>query len=326
MDPAMYYQKNPVPWNLKKKKRGGIPINLYEGPIQCPDNIPYFNVYKVECDLRNNTTAQELQNPYGPNGPDNKTPLDTRQYVVNRNFERFKTRKPPLSPRRPLGLHPPLGTGSELDELKKELNQLPTYKNDEECDAGCSDREDLEEDPANSDEEDIAFWWDDPCVLVDKDYIFDIIPDPEMPLNKLLNSIVRFSVILFFLVYLITQEISMLYLVVAAFLATWYIHEYHSDGFESMIAKKPKKEKFIGLPSDVPGGVGTSNNPLDYRVLNTPAEFDDRLFKSNEENSGNYMMERNQVKSWDPFCPLSMTGGGFEHVLYGDNVKRHLFY
>ncbi len=208
--------------------------------------------------------------------------------------------------------------------------------NGEECDEGCTSGEDRE-DRENSEEEDTSFWWNDPCVLVDQEHIFDIIPDPEMPLNKLLNSIVRFSVVLFFLVYMITQEISMLYLVVAAVLATWYIHEYQSDGFEAMIVKKRKpkhktmscakpKEKFIGLPSDVPGGVGTSNNPLDYKVLNTPAEFDDRLFKSNEENSGNYMMERNQVKSWDPFCPLSMTGGGFEHVLYGNNVKRHLFY
>ena len=210
---------------------------------------------------------------------------------------------------------------------------MPQY-NDNDND---NDNDDEEEKRLRRDEEekrlrrdevkDTSFWWDNPCVLVDRDQISDFIPSPEMPLNRLLNSIVRFSVVLFVLVYLITKEISMLYLVVAAFLSTWYIYYYKKDSFEQLL-KKPgkKKEKFIGLPSNVPGGVGTSNNPLDYAVYNTPAEFDDRLFKSNVENSGDYMQERNQVLSWDPFCPLSMTKGGFEHVLYGDNVKRHLFY
>jgi len=293
----MYYQKNPVPWNLKKKKRGGIPINLYEGPIQCPANVPYFNVYKVECDLNNNSVAQELQNPDGPNGPDKKTPLGTRQYVVNRNYERFNSTTP-------------------LDDLKKELDQLPNYDNEEECEQTCTSKPEkvIDETP---------FWFEDPSILIDKDHILDIIPNQEMSSNQLLNSVVRFSIVLFFLIYLVTQEISMLYFVVAAILATMFIHKERGSDEQS---DEQSDEKFIGLPSSAPGGVGTSNNPLDYKVLNTPAEFDDRLFKSNEENAGNYMMERNKVKSWDPFCPLSITGGGFEHILYGDNVKRHLFY
>lgn len=284
MDPAKYYEHNPVPWNLKKKPHGGVPVNLRESPIQCPDWVPYFNVYKEQCDLRNNPIARALQNPPG----------QQLNYQINRNFERF----------------------SPIDEIKRELDQLPDQK---------SFGEQSQDNEENINNNDVPFWWDDPCVLTNKEHIYDIIPLPGMSLNRILNAFVRISVILFFLLYLVTGSLATIIIVIIAVIGTLYVHSQKNEITVEQIDRE-NEEHFVGLPSDVPSGVGTSNNPLDYAVYNTPAEFDDRLFKSVEENYGDMIMERNQVVSWDPFCQLSMTRGGFEHVLYGDNVKRHLFY
>lgn len=190
--------------------------------------------------------------------------------------------------------------------------------------------------PADPDE-DSEFWAEAPGVIFSKKYFHEVIPLSELPTNRFLNAIVRLSICLFLIFLLFTCNLYSIFIILFALIVTYIQKAFSPDttGTKSTpdtTGTNENTEDFIGLPIfDGPKPtnserVGTSNDPAQYDVYNTPTDFDDRLFKSVSENVGDYMQEANKVISWDPFCQKSMTKGGIEHVLYGNNVGRHLFY
>lgn len=288
MDTTWGFQKNPVPWNFKKKKNGGVPAFLRESPIQCPSSTPYFNVYKVNCDLRNNPIARDLQNPTQP------------YYNPNRNDERF----------------------TSIKELKNELENLCALRG-----VNCS-----EDNPEEEEGTDEPLWSEDLGVLFNENTSWkSFVPRLDMNHNEFLNTTLRLSVVLFSVIGLLScKPAILLWILVVALLTLLYDYSVTSDEAKKSIKTLQENaiESFTPPPAGkVIGGIGTSSFPQsDFEIKNGPAEFDDRLFKGTAENGGNLMQERNEVLSWDPFCPLSMERTGREFILTGGPIKRHLFY
>lgn len=311
MDPTWQYQNNPVPWNQRFKYKGsgkkGTPLSLFanESPIKCGPEAIYHNVYKIQCDLRNNQTARTLQNTNTP-----EQVSEVLYYSPNKNDERFTT---------------------ELSEAVNEICPKPN---------------------ADKEESKVPLWISDFSVLWKDLEPSSFLPSPKQDRTELLNAIVRFSVILFGALALITMCPNQLIYIPIVMISTIIVNVIlqSMDDIDSiteqvkncqvsrptipslpdinMVTDMGGEEAFTPPPNGrVIGGIGTTSNPeTDFQVTNGPAEFDNRLFKGTSENMGDLIAERNEVLSYDPFCPLSMEGGGREFILTGNTIKRHMFY
>lgn len=303
MDQSYNWKSNPVPYNIKQKERAKY--------NDCSNSKPFFNIYKVSCDNYNNRIS-DINNPNPSDGMIGNSSMFQEQNKININNERFE--------------------GLDLEKLKMELdgNIEEKYNNNNE--------------EAESDDD--KFWVDDCGILWDTDRIIDLFPTNEMAPNRALNSMVRLSILVFLILSIFGISVNAIFVPLIVMGLTYYIRDMYVETF-SAYNKVAQHSSNMRTPptcgsgalhpeygnTSCEGFVGDAirNNPLTddtlipLEVNNSPAEFDDRLFKSSQEAYGDYVEERNRVKSYDPFCPLSMTKGGFAKWLYGD-VKRHLYY
>lgn len=73
------------------------------------------------------------------------------------------------------------------------------------------------------------FWYKDPSVLYDKDYIFEIVPSKHFDIIRKLNSTVRLSIIYSIIVYFINKDNRYLVLPFVVAAVTWVIWRRQPD-------------------------------------------------------------------------------------------------
>jgi len=317
MDQSYNWKHNPVPYNIKKKEKAPF-------TTKCGDNKPFFNIYKVSCDNYNNRMA-DINNPNPSDGMIGNSSMFQEQNKININNERFEE------------------SLLDLDKLKKELDgDIEKKYNSTEGYGSSNDPNGGSDDP---------FWVDDCQILWKQDRIMELIPTQDMPPNRALNSMVRLSVLVFLILAVFGISVNAIFIPLIVMGLTYSIKDTYTETYSAFNKVSQYSDSMRTPPTcgsgsseksslypeygntSCEGFVGDAirNNPLTddttipFEVHNSAPEFDDRMFKSSQEAYGDLMEERNKIKSWDPFCPQSMTKGGFEKWLYGD-VKRHLYY
>lgn len=73
------------------------------------------------------------------------------------------------------------------------------------------------------------FWYKDPSVLYDKDYIFEICPSKRFDITRKLNSLLRLSILYSFIIYLINKDNRYIVLPFVVAAVTWVIWSRHTD-------------------------------------------------------------------------------------------------
>lgn len=69
-----------------------------------------------------------------------------------------------------------------------------------------------------------TFWFDDFKILLDKELIREYFPTKKMSIEKKLNSLVRFSLYLSFLLSLLTNNINYIFILIVTLFLTYLIY------------------------------------------------------------------------------------------------------
>lgn len=72
----------------------------------------------------------------------------------------------------------------------------------------------------------VPFWYNDPLILINYNYIFEIIPFKNYSYNRKLNAIMRFTIIYSIIVYIINNNSSIFCLPFITLLITLYLYRY----------------------------------------------------------------------------------------------------
>jgi hypothetical protein len=73
------------------------------------------------------------------------------------------------------------------------------------------------------------FWYKDPSVLYDRDYIFEIFPSKRFDITRKLNSLLRLSILYSLIVYLINKDNRYIVLPFVVAAVTWVIWSRQTD-------------------------------------------------------------------------------------------------
>lgn len=111
------------------------------------------------------------------------------------------------------GSHDPI----DLSRLKNEIkSNNEKYQNDDE---------------SEYDEDDDRFWFDDFKVMFDAERICEFVPSGDLPYNRRLNAIARFAIYLFIIVFILTRQTNMIYILIIALAVTIYMKTYNVGSF-----------------------------------------------------------------------------------------------
>jgi Family of unknown function (DUF5762) len=94
----------------------------------------------------------------------------------------------------------------------------------------------------------LAFWFNDPKVLLDKQHIFDLYPTENMAFEQKLNAITRLVILLSILGYLITMNKNILLMCIITLIAIYIIYRNHkqkilAEGFKVEPSEDLSKNK-----------------------------------------------------------------------------------
>ena len=111
-----------------------------------------------------------------------------------------------------------------------------------------------------------TFWLNDPSILLNKKYIFEIFPQSDHAFVRKLNSLSRMVFILTFLGFIMTHKINIVISGVATIMAILVLHHYKKDDIikESLVnldLSKFKKDIHREIPEEQ-YTMPTAKNPL----------------------------------------------------------------
>ena len=77
----------------------------------------------------------------------------------------------------------------------------------------------------------IPFWGNDPFILLNKDYIFELLPSPKMTYEQKINSITRLIILLTLLGYIFTfsNRLLIVFLITISIIYTLYKYKMSKD-------------------------------------------------------------------------------------------------
>jgi hypothetical protein len=99
-----------------------------------------------------------------------------------------------------------------------------------------------------------SFWANDPLIIFNKKYIYEVYPTPNMNYERKINSITRLVIIITGLGYLFTQSKKLVLMCIATLLIIFFLyktrkHKIISEGFrDDVFVKKTGDAKFITNP------------------------------------------------------------------------------
>ena len=76
---------------------------------------------------------------------------------------------------------------------------------------------------------------ENPGILVDKDYIFDFIPDTNATMEERINAIVRFSLYFSVLLMIVKNNSRYIYIFIATLIITFFFYSNNRENFTSIV-------------------------------------------------------------------------------------------
>jgi hypothetical protein len=116
-------------------------------------------------------------------------------------------------------------------------------------------------------------WYNDPSILLKKDYVFEIWPDSSMKQEQKLNAITRLILLLTFLGFLFTQSIKIILVGCITLVVMYFLFKKHPDKDKDIKVKVEKtyvKEGFEGKE----GMEGTGRNIIHPETLKSYLKAD----------------------------------------------------
>jgi len=101
----------------------------------------------------------------------------------------------------------------------------------------------------------IQFWTNDPTILLNKDYIFELWPTPNMSYNQKLNAITRVIAILTILGFAVTMSVKILFVGVATIAAIFALYKMQKQKITPQILAE-------GFSNEVTMSSDTTTNPV----------------------------------------------------------------
>lgn len=101
----------------------------------------------------------------------------------------------------------------------------------------------------------IQFWTNDPTILLNKDYIFELWPTPNMCYNQKLNAITRLIAILTILGFAVTMSVKILFVGVATIAAIFALYKMQKQKITPQILAE-------GFSNQVMMNNDTTTNPV----------------------------------------------------------------
>lgn len=101
----------------------------------------------------------------------------------------------------------------------------------------------------------IQFWTNDPTILLNKDFIFELWPTPNMSYNQKLNAITRLIAILTILGFAITMSVKILFVGVATIAAIFALYKMQKQKITPQILAE-------GFSNQVMMNNDTTTNPV----------------------------------------------------------------
>lgn len=164
--------------------------------------------------------------------------------------------------------------------------------------------------PETFENSDVPFWGENPCVLIDVKYITEFQPKVDLGINRMLNAIVRLSFyIALFSLFVVGNTQSVLLVVISMIGTLIYKNSLKMNDNE-----EGERGGLSSEASNEEEGKEAYGDSLDT--------FEQNLFKSVNERYGEEIADRNTVK----LDPMHIPDKPFENLLYGPDVKRHLYF
>lgn len=114
------------------------------------------------------------------------------------------------------------------------------------------------------------FWFDNPNILLNKDYIFEFFPIETMSYNQKLNAITRIIIILSILGFAISRSIRILIISGITIFAIFLFHYYHEKEKQKNETKKPILDKIENFDNPAMAYLKESGNSIPSDVFDVP--------------------------------------------------------
>jgi Ca2+/Na+ antiporter len=158
-------------------------------------------------------------------------------------------------------------------------------------------------------EDTVPFWFQDPNILFNKEYMFQFFPTGEMSFNEKLNAITRLIIIISLITFLMTKNIRIILVFVICLLSIYLLYFYKSKENEKYNSNKLDLENFettnpaievlreknIQVSNDI-FDEETPDNPFS-NVLNTDFDYNPQKKPAPPSNSNTILQNAKQMVS-----------------------------
>lgn len=117
----------------------------------------------------------------------------------------------------------------------------------------------------------IPFWFENPNILLDKDYMFEFFPIETMNYNQKLNAITRIIIVLSIIGFAISGSIRILVISAITIFAIFLFHYYHEKEKQKNEAKKPNLDKIENFDNPAMAYLKESGNNIPTDVFDVPS-------------------------------------------------------
>ena len=97
----------------------------------------------------------------------------------------------------------------------------------------------------------IPFWGNEPFILLNKDYIFELLPSPKMTYEQKINSITRLILVLTLLGYVFTFSIRLLLVGLISISIIFALYKYKTNNNNDHCKNRHTKEGFNSLDNKI---------------------------------------------------------------------------
>lgn len=311
MDPSWGFIGNPVPRNSISPVRGPMDPRVGAGidpltnrPNTCGPEVPYHNIYWGECNYVNNP-PEEPQKTWKPQA---KLVNASLEGTADANIIDLKGTSP---------ITPPSNANNNVQyDLKNALFQTIDSANETERPVQVVD---VKEKMTNG----TLPWWKDPVELINFKAVFN--PKENRTYNEETNHYSRIALLAVLATLLITGLFTLNVIVIIAiigFIAVIFIRgsEEFGNNESGMEYKNPVER--LSVPAQVEGYCETPAGVIDQLAPKTLRKERPDLYRSVNENFWN-QVDRRPIKK---VCPTTPEHGEAIKYIYGDTVKRHIFY
>ena len=147
-----------------------------------------------------------------------------------------------------------------MDNRKEIDTEIENYTEFQNTEKKQNDRE-----PASP-----PFWFENPNILLDKNYIFEFFPIEPMSYNQKLNAITRIIIILTIIGFAISSSVRLLIISGITIFAIFLFHYYHEKERNKNDTKKIVLDKIENFDNPAMAYLKESGNTIPTDVFDTP--------------------------------------------------------